>query len=100
MGLVAAAAYAAIGAALIGSGAALWTRESMDDVPLYDAASATNPAALARVLGLSLVAFGVSTLVFAGFEVVDRTSVVVVSAYGVVVLSVGVVAATRTREYE
>lgn len=100
MGIVVAAAYALVGLALLLAGVALRSQESMDDVPFYDQASATNPVALARVIGLSLVAFGVSTLAFAAVEAVDRTGVVVVAGYGVLVLSIALVTATRTRTYE
>jgi len=100
MGIVAASVYALLGVALLAAGVALRSRESMDDVPLYDPASATDPVALARTVGLSLVAFGVSTLAFAAVEAVDRTDVVVVAGYGVLVLTIALLTATRTRTYE
>jgi hypothetical protein len=100
MGIVVAGAYAALGVSLLFAGVTLRSRESMDDVPLYDPASATNPVALARTVGLSFVAFGVSTLAFAAVEAVGRTGVVVVAGYGVLVLSIALVTATRTRTYE
>lgn len=100
MGVAAAAVYGAIGVALLAGGRALYAAESMDSVPLYDPATATDPAALARVLGLSLAAFALATLAFAAFEALDRTTGVVVSAYAVVVLCVALLTAVRTRKYE
>lgn len=100
MGIVVASAYAVLGISLLAAGVALRSRESMDDVPLYDPASATNPGALARTIGVSLLAFGASTLAFAAAEAVDSTGVVVVAGYGVLVLCIALVTATRTRTYE
>jgi hypothetical protein len=100
MGIVVAVVYTAIALALVAGGASLYSRASMDVVPLYDPDAATNPAALARVLGLSMLAFGVATLVFSALEAVDRTGVVVVATYGVAVLTIALVAATQTRKYE
>jgi len=93
MGIVAAAAYGTLGAALLAAGRSLYVAESMDAVPLYDPETATDPRALARVLGLALVAF-------AGFEAIDRTTVVVAAGYAVVVLSIALLTAWRTRKYE
>ncbi|WP_336036942.1 hypothetical protein [Halobacterium yunchengense] len=100
MGTVAAAGYAALGLALAAAGLALRRAETMSPVPLYDESTATDPAALARVLGAALVAFGAATLAFAALEAVERTGVVVVAGYGVVVLTVALVTAARTRHYE
>lgn len=100
MGIVVAAAYATIGLALLAAAGALFAAESMDGVPLYDPATASNPAALARVLGLSLAAFAVVTLAFAAFEAVDRTTTPVVAGYTTLVLTIALLAATRTRKYE
>lgn len=100
MALVAAAPYAALAAALFAGGWALYSAGSMDAVPLYDAEAAADPAALTGVIALSLAAFGVATLAFAGFQVADRNSVVVVSGYGVVVLCIALVTAWRARAYE
>ncbi|MFB6269225.1 MAG: hypothetical protein ABEH83_04725 [Halobacterium sp.] len=100
MGIVAAAAYAAIAVALVAAGVALYSRGSMDAVPLFDPEAATDPVALARTIGVSLAAFGLVTLAFAAFEAVDETGVVVVAGYGVVVLVIALVTATRTRKYE
>ncbi|AHG03560.1 hypothetical protein HALDL1_08095 [Halobacterium sp. DL1] len=100
MGIVAAAAYGTLGAALLAAGRSLYVAESMDAVPLYDPETATDPRALARVLGLALVAFAIATLAFAGFEAIDRTTVVVAAGYAVVVLSIALLTAWRTRKYE
>lgn len=100
MGIVAAAVYGTIGVALLAGGRVLYAAESMESVPLYDPETATNPAALARVLALSLAAFGLATVAFAAFEALDRTTGVVVSAYAVVVLCIALLTAVRTRKYE
>lgn len=100
MGIVVAAVYAALAVLLIAGGVALVAQQSMAGVPMYDPETATDPTALARVLGLSLVAFGVATLAFAAVEAVDRTTVVTVAAYGVAVLGIAVLTAARTRKYE
>ena len=100
MELVAAAPYLALAAALFGGGWALYSAGSVDALPLYDAEAASDPAALAIVLALSLTAFGVATLAFAGVQATGRNSVVVVATYGVVVLSIALATAWRTRAYE
>jgi hypothetical protein len=100
MGLVAGALYGVLGAARVAAGATLRARESMTSVPLYDPAAASDPAALARVVGASLVAFGAATLAFAALEGVDRTGGVVVAGDAVVVLAVALLTAARTRKYE
>ncbi|MFB6072359.1 MAG: hypothetical protein ABEJ88_05250 [Halobacterium sp.] len=100
MGLVVAAAYAAIASALLAAGVALHSAETMDPVPLFDSSSATNPVALARVVGASLVAFGVATLAFAALEALDQTTTSVVAGYTTVVLVVALLTASRTRKYE
>lgn len=100
MGMVVAAVYAALAVVLIAGGVALFAQQSMADVPLYDPETATDPSALARVLGLSLVAFGAATLAFAAVEAVDRTTVVTVAVYGFAVLGIAVLTAARTRKYE
>ena len=100
MGIVVAAVYGTLGAALLAGGHSLYTTESMDPVPLYDPETATDPAALARVLGLSLVAFALATLAFAAFEALDQTTGVVVAGYAVVVLCIALLTAARTRKYE
>jgi hypothetical protein len=100
MELVAAAPYAVLAAALFAGGWALYSAGSMDAVPLYDAEAAADPAALAALLGLTLVAFGVATLAFAAVQVLDRNSVVVVAGYGVVVLCIALATAWRARAYE
>jgi len=100
MGLLVAVAYAAIALALLAAGRALFVAESMDGVPFYDPADAEDPAALARVLGVSLVAFSLSTFAFAAFEAVERTTTIVVAAYTTLVLTVALLTATQTRKYE
>jgi len=100
MELVAAAPYLALGTALLAGGWALYSARSVDALPLYDAEEATDPAALAVVLALSLAAFGVATLAFAAVQAADRNSVVVVATYGVVVLCIALATAWRTRAYE
>lgn len=100
MGIVVAAAYAVIGFGLLAAGRSLLAAESMNGVPLYDPETASNPAALARVLALSLAAFAVATIAFAAFEAVDRTTTPVVAGYTTVVLTVALLAATRARKYE
>jgi hypothetical protein len=100
MDFVAAAPYGLLGVLLAVSGGLLYAAESMDGVPLYETGSAADPAALARVLGVSLVAFGASTLVFAGLRAVNRTDVVVVASYAVVVLCTALLTAWRARPYE
>lgn len=100
MVVLTAALYGVLGVALLASGAFLLTRQSMQPVPLYDESVASDPAALARVLGLSLGALGVATLVFAAVEAVTSADVVVVSAYAVVVLSIALATTLRTRRYE
>lgn len=100
MELVAAAPYVALAVALFAGGWALYDAGSVDALPLYDAETATDPAALAAVLALSLTALGVATLAFAGVQAAGRNSVVVVATYGVVVLCVALATAWRTRAYE
>lgn len=100
MAALAAALYGALGVALLGSGAALFSRQSMAGVPLYDESAASDPAALARVLGLSLVALGVTTVGFAAVEFAGGADVVTVSAYAVAVLCIALVTTVRTRKYE
>ena len=100
MGIVVAAVYGTLGAALFSGGRSLYAAESMDPVPLYDPETTTDPAALARVFGLSLVAFALATLGFAAFEAFDRTTGVVVAGYAVVVLCIALLTAARTRKYE
>lgn len=100
MGIVVAAVYAVLAVVLIAGGVALVAQQSMEGVPLYDPETATNPSALARVLGLSLVAFGAVTLTFASVEAIDRTNVVAVAVYGFAVLGIAVLTAARTRKYE
>lgn len=100
MGFAAAAAYGVLGTALLAAGATIRSQASMAGVPLYDADGATNPAALAGVVGASLAAFGVATLAFAAVEAVDRTSVVVVAGYAIAVLCIALAAGSRTRRYE
>lgn len=101
MDLAAAAPYAALAAALFAGGWTLYSAGSMDAVPLYDEAAASDPGALAVVFALSLAAFGVATLAFAGFRATARGSVVVVvSGYGVVVLCIALATAWRARAYE
>jgi hypothetical protein len=100
MDYVAAAPYGLLGVFLVVGGALLYAAESMAGVPLYEAGSASDPAALARVLGASLSAFGVSTLAFAALHALDRADVVVVASYGVVVLCTAFLTAWRVRPYE
>jgi len=100
MELVAATPYLALAAALLAGGWALYDAGSVEVLPLYDAEAATDPAALAVVLALSLVAFGVATLAFATVQAAGRNSVVVVAAYGVVVLCIALATAWRSRAYE
>jgi hypothetical protein len=100
MGTVAAGLYASLAVVLLASGAILYARESMASVPLYDAAAATDQEALARVLGLSLGALGVTTLAFAAVEFVYGAAGVAVSVYAGVVLCVALVTTLRTRKYE
>jgi len=100
MELVAAAPYLALAAALFGGGWALYSARSVEPLPLYDAETATDPAALAGVLARSLTAFGVATLAFAAVRATSRGSVVVVATYGVVVLCIALATAWRTRAYE
>ncbi|MGB9963458.1 hypothetical protein [Halobacterium hubeiense] len=100
MGLVAGALYGALGVALVAAGLALRRRESMTGVPLYDPDAAADPAALARLLGLSLSVFGLVTLAFGVAETFDRATGVVVFAYAVVVLLVALATAVRSRRYE
>jgi|GEM_PF-1449631 len=100
MELVAAAPYLAIAAALFAGGWVLYSAGSVEVLPLYDADAATDPAALSVVLALSLTAFGVATLAFAGLQAAGRNSVVAVATYGVVVLCIALATAWRTRAYE
>jgi len=100
MGLVAGVLYGALGVALVAAGLALRRRESMDGVPLYDPETASDPAALSRLLGLALSAFGLFTLAFGVAETFDRATGVVVVAYGLVVLLVALATAARSRRYE
>lgn len=100
MELVAAAPYLALSVALFAGGWALYSAGSVDALPLYDADAATDPDALAVVLALSLTAFGVATLAFAGIQATGQNSVVVVATYGVVVLCIALGTAWRTRAYE
>ncbi|MCD2199264.1 hypothetical protein LPA44_05035 [Halobacterium sp. KA-4] len=100
MGLVAGAIYGALGVVLVGAGLVLRRQESMDDVPLYDPDAAEDPAALARLLGLSLAVFGLVTLAFGVAETFDRATGVVVGGYALVVLFVALVTAVRSRRYE
>ena len=100
MELVAAAPYAALAATLFAGGWALYRAGSVDVLPLFDAEAANDPAALAVVLALSLTAFGLATLAFAGVQATGRNSVVVVATYGVVVLTIAIATAWRTRAYE
>lgn len=100
MGTLAAAGFSLAALLLFAAGAGLLSRGSMNDVPLYDAGGATDPVALARVVALSLVVFGVLTLAFAVFEAVDGTTETVVAAYAVAVMAVAVVTAGFTRAYE
>ncbi|WP_232701486.1 hypothetical protein [Halobacterium wangiae] len=100
MGIVVAAVYGTLAVALLAGGRSLYAAESMDPVPLYDPETTSDPRALARVLGLSLVAFALATLAFAAFEALDRTTGVVVAGYAVVVLCIALLTAARTRKYE
>lgn len=100
MSVFAAALYGTLGIGLLASGAVLVSRQSMAAVPLFDDATATDPAALARVLGLSLGALGVTTLAFAGVEATGGADVVAVSAYAVVVLCIALLTTFKTRAYE
>lgn len=100
MDYVAAAPYGLLGVLLAVGGGLLYAAESMEGVPLYERGSASDPAALARVLGVSLVVFGVTTLAFAGFRAVNQDDEVVVASYGVVVLCTALLTAWRTRPYE
>lgn len=100
MDVVAALPYAALAAALLAGGWALYRAGSMTAVPLYDAATASDPAALSVVLAASLAALGAVTLAFAGLHAAGRSSVVVVAGYGVVVLCIALGTAWRTRAYE
>ncbi|MFC3478930.1 hypothetical protein [Halobacterium litoreum] len=100
MGLLVAVAYAAIAVGLLAAGRALFVAESMDGVPLYDPAEAEDPDALARVLGVSLVAFAVATFAFAAFEASDGTTTIVVAGYTTLVLTIALLTAARTRKYE
>lgn len=100
MDVVAALPYAALAAALLAGGWALYRAGSMAAVPLYDAETASDPAALSVVLAVSLGALGVVTLAFAGLHAAGRSSVVVVAGYGVVVLCIALGTAWRTRAYE
>lgn len=100
MDYVAAAPYGLLGVLLAVSGGLLYAAESMDGVPLYEAGSAADPAALARVLGVSLVAFGIATLAFAALRAVNQDDVVVVASYAVVVLCTALLTAWRAQPYE
>lgn len=100
MGVLAAVGYALAALVLLASGATLFSRESMAAVPLYDAADAADPVALARVVAVSLTTFGVLTMAFAAFELLDATTETVVASYAVAVLAVAVVAAGVTRTFE
>lgn len=100
MGTVAAVAYGALGLSLLAAGGVLRTRRSMADVPFYDPSDASDPAALASVLGISLGLLGAVTVGFAAVEAADEASGVVVAVYAVVVLSIALVTALRTRPYE
>lgn len=100
MGVAAAALYGLLGVLLVGGGQTLYAAESMEDVPLYDAAAATNPPALARVLGVSLATFGVATLALAAAEALEKATVVVVSGYLVLVVSTALLTALQARNYE
>lgn len=100
MGTLAAVGYALTAFLLLAAGAGLLSRGSMDIVPLYDAERATDPFALARVVALSLAAFGVLTLAFAVLEALDETTETVVAAYAVGVMAVAVITAGFTRKYE
>lgn len=100
MGVVAGALYGALGVALVAAGLWLRDREAMGSVPLYDADAAADPAALARVLGLSLAAFGLLTLAFGALETFDWTSSAVVGAYAVAVAGVAFATARESRQYE
>lgn len=100
MGIVAAVVYGALGLALVAAGGALRARRSMADVPFYDPSDATDPEALAQVLGLSLSVLGIATLAFAAVEAFGGADGIVVAAYAVVVLTVALVTALQTRQYE
>jgi uncharacterized membrane protein HdeD (DUF308 family) len=100
MGLVAGVRYGALGVALVAAGLALRRRESMDGVPLYDPETASDPAALSRLLGLALAVFGLVTLAFGVAETFDHATEAVVGAYALVVLLVALVTAVRSRRYE
>ena len=100
MGTLAAVGFALAGLLLLAVSVTLYSRESMAAVPFYDAADAENPVALARVVAVSLAAFGVFTLAFATLETLDATTETVVAAYTVAVMAVAVLTAGVTRTYE
>lgn len=100
MGTLAAVGFALAALLLLAAGAGLRSRGSMGDVPFYDAGDATDPAALARIVAASLVAFGALTLAFAAFEAVDGATETVVAAYAVAVMAIAIVTAGVTRKYE